>query len=235
MSEDQLSIKRRELMKGALLGTVGAVLPLSSEAVAAGAAPAEAPVTGYLFFTPAEATFMEALADHMVPEDVHTPKGSDLGIPAYADRQLAGSFGQGQRMYLAGPWAKGLPSQGYQSPLKPNEVIRSGIEAFQLHCTRTFQKPFERLLPADKDAVLKSASEGKIEFANALPSKFFFDLLYKLVVEGMFSDPAYGGNQNKRGWAMLGFPGVIETHAENIKHFKNKPFPHQTLGIQDAS
>jgi len=55
------------------------------------------------------------------------------------------------------------------------------------------------------------------------------------VMEGMFSDPMYGGNRNKAGWKMIGWPGVIAVHRENVAKFRDKPFPHDTLSIADLS
>jgi gluconate 2-dehydrogenase gamma chain len=51
----------------------------------------------------------------------------------------------------------------------------------------------------------------------------------------MFADPIYGGNKNKAGWKMLGFPGVIQVNQQNIVNFKNKKFPGEATGIADMS
>ena len=66
-------------------------------------------------------------------------------------------------------------------------------------------------------------------------SKFFFDIAYNSVVEGLYADPIYGGNSNKAAWKMIGFPGVIETNARNIVEYKNKFYPGKVLGIADVS
>jgi gluconate 2-dehydrogenase gamma chain len=42
----------------------------------------------------------------------------------------------------------------------------------------------------------------------SLSSKFFFDLLWRNTEEGYFADPLYGGNRDKVGWKLLGFPGA---------------------------
>jgi gluconate 2-dehydrogenase gamma chain len=41
------------------------------------------------------------------------------------------------------------------------------------------------------------------------------------VMEGMFADPIYGGNRDKAGWKMLGFPGVMANNAENVKQYSD--------------
>jgi gluconate 2-dehydrogenase gamma chain len=54
-------------------------------------------------------------------------------------------------------------------------------------------------------------------------------------MEGMFSDPIYGGNRNKAGWKLIGFPGVIAVHREDIVKYRDKEFPNVPLGIADLS
>jgi gluconate 2-dehydrogenase gamma chain len=42
----------------------------------------------------------------MCPADALTPGGVDCGLAAYIDRQLAGGFGKGARLYMRGPLAR---------------------------------------------------------------------------------------------------------------------------------
>ena len=62
-----------------------------------------------------------------------------------------------------------------------------------------------------------------------------FNVLYPCVVEGIFSDPIYGGNKDKEGWKLVGFPGVVATHANDIETYRNKPYPVKYLGIADLA
>jgi gluconate 2-dehydrogenase gamma chain len=55
------------------------------------------------------------------------------------------------------------------------------------------------------------------------------------VMEGIFSDPIYGGNRNKAGWKMIGFPGAIAVNRENVAKYRDKPFPTDPMGIADLS
>ncbi len=59
--------------------------------------------------------------------------------------------------------------------------------------------------------------------------------LYQTVMEGMFSDPIYGGNRNKAGWQLIGFPGAIAVHRENVEKYRDKKFPNDPVGIADMS
>ena len=68
-----------------------------------------------------------------------------------------------------------------------------------------------------------------------LPVGVFWNALYQTVMEGMFADPIYGGNRNKAGWKLIGFPGAIAVHRENVVKYRDKPFPTNPQGIADLS
>jgi gluconate 2-dehydrogenase gamma chain len=201
----------------------------------AAAEPAAPQAAGYEFLNLDEAAFVEALVDHMVPADEFTPKGTDLGIAVYIDRALAGGWGKGDRLYMQGPWKRGAPSQGYQLPLTPAQLYRAGIEATNVHCQKTWGKPFDRLDSAQREEVLIGLSSAKINFDSGLPVPVFWSTLYQTVIEGMYSDPIYGGNRNKAGWRMIGFPGAIAVHRDEVEKYRGKPFPNDPLGIADLS
>ncbi len=232
---------RRDFLKTAVVGGAAAAttgIPQTVQAQqptpAAQAAAAVSP-EGYEFLNLEEAAFVEALVDHMVPADELSPKGTDIGINIYIDRALAGAWGKGDRLYLQGPWKQGVPNQGYQLPLTPAQLYRAGIEATNAYCRKTHGKTFDRLDEAQRDAVLVALSTGKLTFDNGLPSRVFWATVYETVMQGMFADPIYGGNRNKAGWRMLGFPGAIAVNRENVGKFRDKVFPNDPVGIADLS
>ena len=228
---------RRDFLKSAVAG--GAVAAAATAAVTAPqtaqAQGASGSAPGYAFLNLDEAAFVEAMVDHMVPADEHSPKGTDVGINIFIDRALAGGWGKGDRLYMQGPWKPGVPSQGYQLPLTPAELYRAGIAATNAHCVKTYSKSFDRLDAKQKQEVLVGLSSAKITFSDGLPVRVFWSTVYQTVIEGMFSDPIYGGNRNKAGWKMIGFPGVIATHAQDIIKYKDKKFPADYTSISDMS
>ncbi len=227
---------RREFLKSAVAGgAAAATASLPQTALAQQPAAASAAGAGYTFFTPDEAAFVEALVDHMVPADELTGKGTDLGLNIFIDRALAGSWGKGDRLYMQGPWKPGVPSQGYQLPLTPAALYRAGIAATNRHCVKTFGRLFDQIAESEREGVLRDLDNGKIVFAEGPPARVFFSVVYQTVIEGMFADPIYGGNRNKAGWKMLGFPGVIQVNQQNIVKYKNKKFPGEPAGIADMS
>ncbi|WP_144109752.1 gluconate 2-dehydrogenase subunit 3 family protein [Paraburkholderia sp. BCC1886] len=232
---------RHALGSGAALG-VGVATPLvgraaTADAPAAGvssASPERAGQSpGYLFLRPAEADFVEALVDHMVPADQLSPSGTGLAINIYFDRALGGNWGAGERLYTEGPWHVGTPSQGYQLPLTPAELFRASAEGIDRLSGSRYGTTFARLSPDDKEAFLHALESPDTVLDNGLPGPLVFGLLYQLVVEGMFADPIYGGNAGKAGWRLVGFPGVIATHAMDVVKFKNRRYVAPINSIAD--
>ena len=118
-----------------------------------------------LTLTATEAAFLSAAYDTIVPADALSPSGTDCGLVNYIDRQLAGAWGNGSRLYRSGPFVPGKPEQGYQLSLTPREFFAAGIKAANQWSRMTYGKEFDRLAPADRDAALKTMDAGKAAFA----------------------------------------------------------------------
>src|SRR5258706_14140527 len=190
---------RRAFLKS--LGTVGATgvaAMVSADAVAepqaapspGATAPAQPAVTPhtYTFLSPPEAAFIEAAVDRLIPADDLTPGGTDCGVATFIDRQLAGAWGSGDRMYMQGPWDKGVATQGYQSPLTPAEFFRAGIAATNAYCRKTLQKEFDRLTVDQQIKVLQEMEQGRVTL-DAVGAQEFFNLLLATTLQGFFADP----------------------------------------------
>ena len=232
-------IGRREFLKSAVAGGAVAAsataVTVNVQQPAQAAAPAATAVQGYAYLNLDEAAFVEALVDHMVPADQYSPKGTDMGLNIFIDRALAGGWGKGDRLYMQGPWKQGTPSQGYQLPLTPAGLYRAGIAAANAHCIKTYGKTFDKLDASQRQEVLVGLSTAKISFESGPPVRVFWATVYQNVVEGMYADPIYGGNRDKAGWKMIGFPGVIAVNAQNIEKYRDKKFPSDPVSIADMS
>ena len=243
MSESKFG--RRDFIKTAVVGgaaaasAAGGIAPQEAQAQeqTANAAAQTAPplAEGYSFLNLEEAAFVEALVDHMVPADEFTPKGTDVGVNIFIDRALAGAWGKGDRLYRQGPWREGVPAQGYQLPLTPAELYREGIKATNAHCNTAYGRSFDRLDAAQREEVLVALSAREVDFGSEPVAREFWNILYQTVMEGMFSDPLYGGNRNKVGWRMIGFPGVIAFNRENVKNYLDRELPGDPVSIEDMS
>ena len=199
-------------------------------------APVQSPTSAaYAYLNLEEQAFVEALVDHMVPADALSPRGTDIGINIYIDHALAGGWGKGERLYMQGPWKLGVPSQGYQLPLTPAELYRAGIAAANRFCVKTYGKSFDKIAENQREEFLLGLQAGKVTFENGPPARVFFTTMYQTVIEGMFSDPIYGGNRNKAGWKIIGFPGVIAVHYQNVEKFRDKKYTADPISIADMS
>lgn len=166
---------------------------------------------GYSFFHPEEAAFIEAAIDRLIPADATGPSATEAGVQFYLDKQMNGAWGAGERLYRSGPWQAGTPSQGYQLPFIPSELIRTGLRGIMDDIKKKHRTTFEKLSSADQDAYLKSLQTSETDFGG-VPGNVFFDSLWALTIEGYFSDPVYGGNKDMASWKMIGFPGAYANY-----------------------
>ena len=168
----------------------------------------------YLFLSAGEAAFIEPAVDRLIPPDALGPSAREAGVPQYIDRQLAGAWGAGERLYRSGPWQKGTPTQGYQLPYTPAELFRNALRGASLELQRE-GKIFDKLDGGAQDAYLTHLQNGTHEL-EGVPAKDFFESLLSMTIEGYFSDPAYGGNEDMAAWAMIGFPGAYGNYYELV-------------------
>ncbi len=161
----------------------------------------------YRFFNADEAAVIEAAVQRLIPPDALGPSALEAGVPAFIDRQLAGGWGAGERLYRDGPWAPGLPTQGYQLPLTPAQLFRTALRGLQDWLASRGQPGFVQLGGGAQDACLSALQKGGIDLAG-VPSAVFFESLLGMTIEGYFCDPVYGGNRGMAAWQMIGFPGA---------------------------
>ena len=233
------NVPRRSFLKGA--GAAGALVAtavtgaLPQPAEAQTASPAAAPqAEPLLTLTATEADFLSAAYDTIVPADQLSPSGTDCGLVTYIDRQLAGAWGNGARMYRNGPFLPGKPEYGYQLPLTPREFFAAGIKAANAWSAKTYGKEFDRLAPQERTAALTAMEQGKAEFAG-FDSKQFFEAVLQSAMEGFFADPMYGGNRNKVSWKMVGYPGLPATWASKAEALRGKKVNIEPQSIADFS
>ena len=187
----------------------------------------------YLVFTPVEAAFIEAAVARLIPADKLGPGALEADVAYYIDQQLAGEYGAGARFYGAAPFGAATAYQGYQLPLTPRQLYRAGIAATDRYCTETHGKPFADLTSEQQDEVLRGleAMAGDKDLQE-VPGATFFAHLLGDTKDGFFSDPAYGGNRDKIGWKLLGFPGVPAMYNRVIG--ENAPYDVEPIDIQGA-
>jgi gluconate 2-dehydrogenase gamma chain len=225
-------IPRRSFLLGAGTAVAAGLGPAHAQApAAAAAAPDPEPL---LTLTPTEHAFLTAAADTLIPADGLSPSGSDCGVAVFIDRQLAGAYGTGARLYRDGPFPKGKPELGYQLALNPREFFRAGIAAANDWTRKTYGKDFDRLAEPEREAALKAMEAGKAEFPG-FTSNMFFEALLQISMEGFFADPIYGGNRDKAAWKMVGYPGLPATYREEFQAYLGKKYDKPPRSIADFS
>jgi gluconate 2-dehydrogenase gamma chain len=233
MSDD--TIARRKFLLGAGLAGTAAATGLTSAAPATAEIPAApAAPEPLLLLNETEHAFVVAAVDTLIPGDDLSPSGSECGCATFIDRQLAGAYGNGGRLYRDGPFVKAKPELGYQLPLTPQQFFRAGIATANEWSRQTYGKDFDRLAPADREAALKAMEAGTAQFAG-MASRVFFEALLQITMEGFFADPIYGGNRDMASWKMVGYPGLPATYRDDIKQYFGKKYDKPPRSISDFS
>jgi len=233
---------RRQVLGELLAGTaIGLVLSSSSVrariiagalpwAPGAGSAPTPVQPGAWQYFTPEEASAVEAIVDRLIPPDPQTPGGKDAGCAVFIDRQLAGPYGSAQGLYMRPPFMDGTAQQGAQSPLTPAQRYRQALAELDKYCRDAYVgKSFAELTDDQKDKVLGALENGPITFEGSSATAFFQQVLTN-TREGFFADPVYGGNRDMAAWKMIGFPGARYDYRDWIERH-NEPYPLPPVGI----
>jgi gluconate 2-dehydrogenase gamma chain len=173
-----------------------------------------------MFFTPELFHICEAATERIFPEDSHGPGAKLLGVAYYIDHQLAGDWGFNARDYMQPPFYVGEKVQGYQGRLKRRDIFEIGLRELNNHSQSVFKKNFIDLSGKEKDQILSDFDTDKVQLTT-ISASGFFQLLRSATLEGVYSDPLYGGNKNMDGWKMRNYPGSQMAYAQIIdKHFK---------------
>jgi gluconate 2-dehydrogenase gamma chain len=193
---------------GAATAVPGAVLPGAMHASAGSRYP---DLPGYFFFDAAEARFIEAACERLIPADASGPGALDAGVAQYVDSQLAGPWGAGEQSYRSGPWQPGTPAQGHPPSFKPAQMFRTALSGIHRDLARRgvpCEVKFGELPAGVQDAYLRLLEAGGADL-DGVPSAIFFRLLLTMTVEGFFSNPCHGISRDRVTWRMHGFPGAL--------------------------
>jgi gluconate 2-dehydrogenase gamma chain len=192
---------------GAATAVPGATLP---GAICASGGPRYPESPGYFFFAAAEARFIEAACERLIPADASGPGALDAGVAEYIDLQLAGPWGAGEQSYRSGPWQPGTPAQVHPPSFKPAQLFRTALYAIRRDLARRgvpYEVSFGDSPAGVQDAYLRILEAGGVDL-DGVPSAIFFRLLLTMTVEGYFSNPRHGISRDRVNWRMHGFPGA---------------------------
>jgi len=144
-----------------------------------------------LSLNPHEARTAAAVFERLFPADEHGPGAAAIGVLDYVDRALSGAYRDQAETYRLG-------------------LAALDHAALSLHGSSFADCTHER-----QDAVISGLESGDLPNFHVPPQRDFFDTLRSHLQEGLFADPAHGGNRDRLGWSFLGHPGVwFENSAE---------------------
>jgi gluconate 2-dehydrogenase alpha chain len=151
----------------------------------------ETALKGLVAFNRHEARTAAALFERMFPADENGPSATEIGVVAYLDGALAGAYADKVEPY------------------------RLGLAALDRAAKQLCGRSFADCEVEQQDELVGKLERGELADFRTPPQQSFFGMLREHLQEGLFADPAYGGNRDKLGWRFLGHPGVwLENSAE---------------------
>src|SRR5699024_11718613 len=97
-------------------------------------------------------------------------------------------------------------THGRQERITRGEMMIIGLRKLSDVSQEEQDKKFHELEEDQMIDILKKFESGDVD-TPGMRSEAFFGLLRDLVIEGVYSGPAYGGNRNMQRWKMIGYPG----------------------------
>lgn len=169
------------------------------------------PNEALMYLTLEQYNVVEATAERIFPEDELGPGAKSLGVAMYIDHQLASPWGLSAKEYMTGPFKVGTATQGYQGRQKNAEVFMMGLTALENYTKSNYENArFNELTAEQQDEILmdfeNTSGENKVTITG-ITSNQFFNMLKDLTLEGLYSDPMYGGNKGMGGWKLKNYPG----------------------------
>jgi gluconate 2-dehydrogenase gamma chain len=217
-------------------------------------APGDAPAT---FFSVEEAQLVDALVSRIMPGDDSDPGAHEAGVVNYIDGQLGGTnLGFTLKTYTQGPFlntneepvtveaasstdiyrtvlvaTEDIPRYGFQSILSPQQLYRRGLTFVDAYAQSQFQKNFVELSTDQQDSILTDMAADKATGFDGPSGRAFFTQLRNDTIEGMFSDPMYGGNREMAGWKLIGYPGAQRLYTPD--NLKDENFSAEPQSLQE--
>ncbi|MBI3179591.1 MAG: gluconate 2-dehydrogenase subunit 3 family protein [Deltaproteobacteria bacterium] len=122
---------------------------------------------------------LAALCNVLVPDEPDAPGAAELGAYRYLEREAARPEMQGAR-----------------------RILLRGATQLDVGARAQFGGVFAALPAADQERVVHAMLGGAGAKGTFDPAEFV-RLTLALTLEGMFGDPAHGGNRDERGWQYL--------------------------------
>jgi gluconate 2-dehydrogenase gamma chain len=196
------------------------------------------------FLTSNQYETVAAIAEQFWPTTDASPGGRDAGVADYIDRALAGAYNDYQDLYHAGlAWVDMAANQHgganfVDLDAEQQLALLTAIfdESFDLDLTGASATPVAgtpvAATPEAEEAtpvaspVAADVDEGGASRDIGIPTVAgldkpqaatlleFLNVVRVHTMEGLFSDPSYGGNRDFAGWRAVGYPGPYVFYGE---------------------
>jgi len=131
----------------------------------------------------AQLATLDAFLARLCPKDEQGPGAVEMGASEFINRAM-------------GDWMSA------EAP-----AFIEGLTAIEAYAQRAKGGAFTSLAIETQDTVIGEMEAGMAAgFAN---SRNVFARIRQLMLQGMFSDPVYGGNREFAGWDLIGYPGAV--------------------------
>jgi gluconate 2-dehydrogenase gamma chain len=154
--------------------------------------------SAFMSLNSAEAQTLRAIIARLIPADENGPGALEARADRFIDRALSGAL-KAQR-----------------------PAYSSGLGAVDAFAQSSKGAPFAKLPVADQDTVLTDIQQNRATGFTGQSSQFF-NLVRTHTIQGTFSDPFYGGNENFIGWDLIGYPGARMAVSANLQRMDVKP------------
>lgn len=177
-----------------------------------------------LFFTEHEWLTVEAATARIIPTDEYAG-AREAKVVRFIDRYISGI----KYIFAAADGSGFLELNGKYADVwraritELQKTYRDGVLTLDRLADELKRTNFLSLSEGDQDNILEvlsgspkprqlSLSAPESEAGTALVYRFddrlsFFQTLIVHTTQGFYSDPIYGGNDNRQGWEFIGFPG----------------------------
>ncbi len=200
-----------------------------------------------------EAATVDAFTARLYPGDASDPGAHELHVTNFIDKELAFHDGYVTYTYLSPPhmktyegdthpnqtedeggpivWVKKSEAEryGYQTLKKPVDRYRDGIKALDEYSRQQANANFADLKPDQQDQIIGDLEKDKPKNFKDPTAKQFFTMLQDDTIQGLFSDPGYGGNTNMIGWKQIGYPGAQRAYTPEDMNTEGPVRPPQSL------
>jgi gluconate 2-dehydrogenase gamma chain len=195
-------LSRAELLKRAGVIGAAAAVPAAAAPDAARAEAELAELRQMKALSPNEAATIGAICERLIPSDMTGPGAKEANVIRYIDRALAGDLAAFRGAYSA------------------------AVLAIDAYAESRYGAVFVALTPDKQDAVLRDLEQNRVTETRQDPTvtrpagaatpatpeftpnpRAVFEMIRTHAIQGMFGDPAHGGNANFIGWRLVRFPG----------------------------